>query len=128
MTILDKEKGMRIIAVLMAIFLVSGTVAHARVRTVGRGERMNFDPAMIPPNLKPAYDVMNTKCRQCHSLERVVVAISTGIAPVTGQPFDKQATKSYGIKMLRKPKSNMNREEIKQVISLMNFLLDEAAK
>jgi hypothetical protein len=30
--------------------------------------------------------------------------------------------------MLRKPKSNMTREELKQVVNLMNYLIDEAAK
>ena len=119
---------MRLLAVLLLAICLSGTVAHAKIRAVGKGDRMSFDPAIIPPNLKPAFDIMNVKCRQCHSLERVVIAVSTGVAPVTGQPFDKQATKSYGIKMLRKPRSNMSRDEIKQVISLMNFLLDEAAK
>jgi hypothetical protein len=118
---------MRIVFFLLAVCL-SATVADAKIKTIGKGDRMNFDPASIPVNLKPAFDVMNTKCRACHSLERVVVAVSGGIAPVTGQPFDKQATKSYGIKMLRKPKSNMNRDEIKLVIGLMNYLLDEAAK
>jgi hypothetical protein len=110
------------------IVLLSSTAAQAKIRTVGRGDRINFDPATIPGNLRPAYDIMSYKCKQCHSLERVVVAITSGVAPVTGQPFDKQATKSYGIKMLRKPKSNMTRDEIKQTIALMNFLLDEAAK
>lgn len=118
---------MRILVLLLSLVLCA-TVADAKIKSIGKGDKMNFDPAMIPPNMKPAYDIMSTKCNKCHSLERVVIAISTGIAPVTGQPFDKQATKSYGIKMLRKPKSNMNRDEIKQVITLMNFLIDEAAK
>ena len=118
---------MRFVLILLMIAL-SCTVADARIRAVGRGATMNFDPGMIPPNLRHAYDIMSVKCKQCHSLERVVMAISTGVAPVTGQPFDKQATKSYGIKMLRKPKSNMSRDEIKQTITLMNYLLDEAAK
>jgi hypothetical protein len=30
--------------------------------------------------------------------------------------------------MLRKPKSNMTREEVKKVVELMNYLIDEAAK
>jgi hypothetical protein len=30
--------------------------------------------------------------------------------------------------MLRKPKSNMNREEVKQVVNLMNYLLDLSAQ
>ena len=118
---------MRIILLLLSLVLCA-TAADAKIKTVGKGDKLNFDPAMIAPNMKPAFDVMNAKCNKCHSMERVVIAISTGIAPVTGQPFDKQATKSYGIKMLRKPKSNMSRDEIKQVITLMNYLIDEAAK
>lgn len=113
---------------LLTVLCLSATAADARIRTVGRGDRLNFDPTMIPPNWKSAYDIMQVRCIKCHSMERTVIAITTGIAPVTGQPFDKQATKSYGIKMLRKPKSGMNRDEVKQVIGLMNWMLDEAHK
>lgn len=102
--------------------------AHAAINAVGKGDKMNFDPAQIPADMKGAFEVMKVKCIQCHTQERTVIAIQSGIAPVTGQPFDKQATKAYGIKMLRKPKSNMSREEVKQVVNLMNYLIDEAAK
>jgi len=122
-----RSEEMKLVLFLMMICL-SATVADAKIKPIGRGDKMMFDASIVPPAHKAGLDVMNGKCRACHSLERVVIAISSGIAPVTGQPFDKQATKSYGIKMLRKPKSNMNRDEIKAVIGLMNFLLDEAAK
>jgi len=114
--------------VLLVIFAVVATPVHAKIRAVGKGDKMNFDPSQIPADLKGAFEIMKVKCVQCHTQERTVIAIQTGIAPVTGQPFDKQATKAYGIKMLRKPKSNMTREEVKQVVNLMNFLIDEAAK
>jgi len=114
--------------VLLVLFAVVATPVHAKIRAVGKGDKMNFDPAQIPADLKGAFEIMKVKCVQCHTQERTVIAIQTGIAPVTGQPFDKQATKAYGIKMLRKPKSNMTREEVKQVVNLMNFLIDEAAK
>jgi len=114
--------------VLLVLFTVVATPVHAKIRAVGKGDKMNFDPAQIPADLKGAFEIMKVKCVQCHTQERTVIAIQTGIAPVTGQPFDKQATKAYGIKMLRKPKSNMTREEVKQVVNLMNFLIDEAAK
>lgn len=113
------------VALLFAAFAVP---AHARIKSVGKGDRMNFDPSQIPADMKGAFEVMKVKCIQCHTQERTVIAIQTGIAPVTGQPFDKQATKAYGVKMLRKPKSNMTRDEVKQVVNLMNYLIDEAAK
>lgn len=111
----------------LALILCSST-AYAKVKSVGSGDKMNFDPTQISAEFKGAFEIMKVKCVQCHSMERTVIAIQTGIAPVTGQPFDKQQTKIYGIKMLRKPKSNMNKEEIKQVVNLMNNLLDLAAK
>ena len=114
--------------ILLALFTVVATPVHAKIRSVGKGDKMNFDPSQIPADLKPAFEIMKVKCIQCHTQERTVISIQTGIAPVTGQPFDKQATKAYGIKMLRKPKSNMNRDEVKKVVDLMNFLIDEAAK
>jgi len=114
--------------ILLALVAVVASPAHAKIKSIGKGDKMNFDPAQIPADLKPAFEIMNVKCIQCHTQERTVISIQTGIAPVTGQPFDKQATKAYGIKMLRKPKSNMNRDEVKKVVELMNFLIDEAAK
>jgi hypothetical protein len=121
---------MRIIVslIIVALFATASTQAHAKIRAVGKGDKMTFDPSQIPPDLKGAFEIMKVKCVQCHTQERTVIAIQTGIAPVTGQPFDKQATKAYGIKMLRKPKSNMTREDVKRVVELMNYLIDEAAK
>lgn len=121
---------MRIIVtlIIVALFATASTPAHAKIRAVGKGDKMNFDPSQIPPDMKAAFEIMKVKCVQCHTQERTVIAIQTGIAPVTGQPFDKQATKAYGIKMLRKPKSNMTREDVKKVVELMNYLIDEASK
>ena len=114
--------------ILLALVVAVSTPVHAKIHAVGKGDKMNFDPNQIPADLKPAFEIMKVKCIQCHTQERTVISIQTGIAPVTGQPFDKQATKAYGIKMLRKPKSNMSRDEVKKVVDLMNFLIDEAAK
>ena len=114
--------------ILLALLVVISTPVHARINAVGRGDKMNFDPSQIPADLRPAFEIMKVKCIQCHTMERTVISIQTGIAPVTGQPFDKQATKAYGIKMLRKPKSNMTRDDVKKVVDLMNYLIDEAAK
>lgn len=116
------------LVIIVTLFALATTPVHAKIRSVGKGDKMNFDPSQIPADLKSAFEIMKVKCIQCHTQERTVIAIQTGIAPVTGQPFDKQATKAYGIKMLRKPKSNMTRDEVKKVVELMNYLIDEAAK
>jgi hypothetical protein len=120
---------MRKLIVLVALFtLVVVSVADARIRVKGRGAKMNFDPDSIPAQYKAQFDLMSRKCVKCHTMERTVIAVQTGRAPITGQPFERQAVKAYGIKMLRKPDSNMNKQEIRDVVILLNFLIDENTK
>jgi hypothetical protein len=119
---------MKNIVIVLAFVLMFTTTCFAGLRVVGKGDNMAFDPSGFPPIMKANYEIMKVKCIKCHTLERTVVAITTGVAPITGQPFDRHATKAYGVKMMRKPDSNMNKQEVKQTVELMNWLLDEAAK
>lgn len=115
------------VAVLLALSIY--TVAEARIKVTGRGAKMNFSMDGIPEMYKPSFELMQAKCGiKCHNMERTVIAIQTGKAPITGQPFNKQAVKAYGIKMLRKPNSDMNKKEIRDVVVLLNYFLDENAK
>lgn len=119
---------MKRLVLLIICLVMAATSAQAKVKAVGKGENLNFDPKGIPPRFFEAFGIMKVKCIQCHTMERTVVAIQSGVAPITGQLFDKQATKAYAIKMMRKPKSNMSRDEIKKVYQLMNYLIDEQNK
>ena len=110
------------------ISLIAYANADARVKVKGRGAAMNFDPASIPEQHKAAFDMMSKKCIKCHTMERTVIAVQTGRAPITGQPFDKQAIKAYGIKMLRKPNSDMNKQEIREMVVLLNYIMEENLK
>jgi hypothetical protein len=112
----------------LLLLALTANAAHAGLKVVGKGDGMHFDPTTFPPAMKANYDVMKTKCVKCHTLERTVVAITTGVAPISGQPFDRTATKAYGIKMMRKPDSNMNRNEIKATVDLMNYMLQEEGR
>ncbi|BCG46107.1 hypothetical protein GEOBRER4_n0890 [Citrifermentans bremense] len=110
------------------IIAATATTAHAGLKVVGRGDAMRLDPSSYPPAMKANYDIMRVRCVKCHTLERTIVAIQTGVAPISGQPFDRSATKAYGIKMLRKPDSNMSKPEVKATVDLMNYLLSEAGQ
>jgi hypothetical protein len=114
------------LAVLMTLSVYSA--AEGRVKVTGRGANMNFSAGSIPEMYKPSFDLMQIKCIKCHTMERTVIAIQTGRAPITGQPFNRQAVKAYGIKMLRKPNSDMNKKEIRDLVVFLNYLLDENAK
>lgn len=108
--------------------VITCSLADARVKVVGRGAKMNFSPEGIPEMYKPSLSLMMVKCIKCHTMERTVIAIQTGRAPITGQPFNKQAVKAYGIKMLRKPNSDMNKKEIRDIVVLLNYFIDENAR
>jgi len=118
----------RIFLLTALITLAAASVTDARIKVRGRGAAMNFDAASIPPQYQATFGMMTTKCSKCHTMERTVVAIQTGRAPITGQIFDRQAIKAYGIKMLRKPNSDMNKQEIREVVILMNYLMEENKK
>ena len=89
---------------------------------------MRLDPTDFRPYMKAKYEIMKVKCIKCHSMERAIIALTTGVAPISGQLFDRSATKAYGVKMMPKPDSNMSREETQAVVELLNYLLDEAAR
>jgi hypothetical protein len=107
--------------------LVAGAT-QAAVKTIGKGETLNFDPAGIQTSLKANYAIMQAKCKKCHTMERTVVAVRSGVAPISGGVFDRNAVKRYGVKMLRKTDSNMTKDDVKAVNELLNSLLDDAAK
>lgn len=120
---------MRKLILLVALLILAiASASDARVRVKGHGDKMNFDPDSIPAQYRAAFDLMTRKCVKCHTMERTVVAVQTGRAPITGQRFDKQAVKAYGFTMLRKSDSGMNRQEVRDVVMLLNFLIDENAK
>lgn len=116
---------MKKIVPVLLVFCIA-TTAHAGLKAVGKGDNMRLDPSGFSPSMKGNYEILKTKCVKCHTLERTIVALQTGIAPISGQPFDRNATKAYGVKMLRKPDSNMNKQEVKATVELMNYLLDMA--
>ncbi|MBI1920810.1 MAG: cytochrome C [Geobacter sp.] len=110
------------------IMLLTIATAHAGLKVVGRGDAMRLDPSAFPADMKASYEIMRVRCIKCHTMERTIIALTSGIAPISGQPFDRNATRAYGIKMMRKPDSNMNKQEVKTVVDLLNYLLVEAGK
>lgn len=112
----------------LLLIAISATAAHAGLKVIGKGDNMRLDPSNFPGQMKANYDIVKVKCIKCHTLERTIVAVTTGVAPISGQPFDRNATKAYGVKMLRKPDSNMNKAEVKASVDLLNYLLQEAER
>jgi hypothetical protein len=120
-------KAREIIWILL-LMLVLAAPCQAALKLVGKGDKLTFDPSGFPPQMKANWEIFKVKCIKCHTMERTVVSITTGVAPISSQPFDRNATKAYGVKMMRKPDSNMNKQEVKASVELMNWMLDEASR
>jgi len=118
----------RLLLLTALITLAAFSLADARVKVKGRGNNMSFDPDSVSASVRPSLDLLSRKCVKCHSMEWTVIAIQTGRAPITGQPFDKHAVRAYGIKMLRKPNTDLNKQEIREIVTLLNYLIDENKK
>lgn len=114
--------------ILLTMISVIASAASAHIKVAGNGDGLKFDAAGIPPNMKPSYDLMNQKCSRCHSMEMIVSAVLSGVCPETRQPFNKQALKAYGIKMIRKKDSDINKKEMREIVVLINYLIDEQAR
>ena len=90
--------------------LLIASVAFGALKYKGSGATATFDPASFPPDYQEKWKLMEVKCTNptCHTMERTVVAIRDGITPITKTPFDKEAAKAYGVKMMRRPDSGRN--------------------
>jgi hypothetical protein len=94
---------MRYLFLIGALSVILSSPCYAGLKTVGSGDAMRLDPTDFRADMKTRYEIMKVKCIKCHSMERAIIALKTGIAPISGQLFDRSATKRYGIKMMRKP-------------------------
>ena len=122
----------RAILVTLAL-LIAIPAAQAGLKVVGKGEKdMRLDPSGFPPEMKKRYDVMAVKCANtnanCHGLGRAVESIVTGTGVNSKTPFDRAAAKQYGIKMMRKPESNFDKAQAKEIVELLYYLIEEAKK
>jgi len=116
--------------ILVLSLALVGTTAAAGLKVIGEGDGKRFDPTDFPPHIQEKYTLAETKCANpnCHAFGRTVDAIMTGEGPISKLPFDKEAAKAYGVKMMRKPDSEMNKKETKSAVELLYYLIDRARK
>jgi hypothetical protein len=113
---------------ILSLCLLITASAHAALKVVGSNDSKQLDSAGFPPAMKSAYQLMQNKCTSCHTLERVVVALQTGIAPTTLLEFNKKTAKAHCDKMARKPNANITPQDAKTITTLLYYLIDEAAR
>ena len=111
------------------IFCLQFTVSsHAALKVIGSGDKLQLDASRFPPSMKSAYQLMQKKCTSCHTMERVVIALQTGMTPTTLLEFNKKTAKGHCDKMVRKPNANISQQDAKTITELLYYLIDESAK
>jgi hypothetical protein len=118
---------------MLAILFVAAAFAatsRAALKVVGDGVDRRFDPTGWPAEMQQNYQLMEVKCSvtDCHSLDRTVEAVTSGVMPLSKKTFDKKEAKAYGVKMMRMPNSGIDKSEAKTLVELMYWMIDESSK
>lgn len=116
---------------LCALFCLMTVQADAALKAVGSGSGMEFDSRGFSPQMKSNYALLKAKCTSCHSLERLVVAYTTGVAQISGRPYDLDGMKAITYTMLRKANANkvsISKEESRAIAALLKQMLDESVR
>jgi len=104
--------------------------ALASLKFSGSDSDRQINTGSFPPQMKASYELMNSKCTKCHSLERLVVSFKTGIAPISNQPFNLEHMQSDIKTMVRKSNSRkfpISKEESQSIFAVLKYMLDESA-
>lgn len=119
----------------LSVLMLAASVAPAFADLpVAYGENDRFDRSRIPSVFRTKYDLFQAKCSGCHSLERVVISYKSGILPLSGAPFDLQTMRGIIISMMQKSSrgksksGQISRDEARDCMSAMSFLLDESVR
>ncbi len=118
----------KILAGIVTATVLLSANAYAGITVTGTGNSSAIDTAGFPAEMVEYYKLMGKKCVKCHSLERVVIAIQTGLGPISGDIFDEESSAAYGAKMRNMPDSNLIKEEVNKIVSLLNYLIEQAAE
>src|SRR6266480_1892586 len=119
------SRTMKKASIILVFALLVSTIAHAQLRVIGRGNAVGIETSGFPPPMQEAYGLMAQKCSRCHTIERVIVAVQSGVCPLSKTRFTKKTSESIVVRMYLKPESNMTKQEAKTILDLLNFLIDE---
>jgi hypothetical protein len=113
----------KLILAVTVMVLAINAVCYAELNIIGEKGFREYDPSNFPPAQKLSYKIMQARCTKCHTLDRIVQTVQTGIAPISWQPFDQNTAKTYGEKMMKNANMSMTQEEVQSVVGLMQWLI-----
>jgi hypothetical protein len=108
--------------VLLALALLAWpALALAELKVTGQGKDLRLAPEQFPAEHQPRLKLFETKCSKCHNLERPIIALRTGVTPISHGKFEDAEIKAYVVKMMRKPNSGIEHEDAKEIVILLRF-------
>ncbi|MCC6997395.1 MAG: hypothetical protein IT370_22460 [Deltaproteobacteria bacterium] len=93
--------------------------APAELIVIGTGVHRELPPAQFGKAWRGAYDIFVARCTKCHRVARVIDALQLGVTPVTRQKFETTTIPKYVVKMLRKGKSGIAKDEARQIVEFL---------
>lgn len=75
----------------------------------------------FPLEQRVRYPLFKERCTKCHSLERSIDALETGIAPVTGDQFEEGDIKEYVVRMMRKRTSGISKSDALELTAFLVY-------
>jgi hypothetical protein len=114
---------MRTVCIVLTFGLLCTALSHAQLRVIGAGDTLSVDTTGFPSEMRATYDLMVQKCSRCHTIERVIVAVQSGVLPLSKQKFSADTTRSLVGRMFLKPDANITRGEARKIAELLGFLL-----
>lgn len=108
--------------------------ALAATPVVSGGSGTHFDKSRIPQSLRKDYEVFESRCSQCHTLERIAVSYENGVTPIFNRPLDAELIKNLIVTMMRKCSAQkvkgreITKDEAKSILTVMKYILEESVR
>ncbi len=104
---------------IVLIVVAAPRSAPAELVVIGTGVHRELPPAQFGKAWRGAYDIFVARCTKCHRVARVIDALQLGVTPVTRQKFESTTIPKYVVKMLRKGKSGIAKDEARQIVEFL---------
>ena len=114
---------MRTACITLTFGLLFTVLSHAQLRLTGAGDTLSVDTSGFPSEMQATYTLMTEKCSRCHTIERIVVAVQSGVLPLTKQRFGADTAGALVGRMFGKPDANITRSEARRIAKLLSFLV-----
>ena len=104
-----------------------GAASAGEVRTrlplIGAPGSRTLDASVFPDGQRSRYELFRARCTSCHTMDRTIEALTTGVAPHSRKPFTDEFIKAYVVTLMRTPNSGISKDDAPELILFLHFVL-----